>query len=51
MFIYLIHETILFYTRTIKICNNDSELVMVLNSPEFLSEIKGKVAIEQVRMV
>lgn len=47
--LYLIHETMFnIHTKTIKVCNNDTELVLYLNSPEFKKNVKGKISIEKV---
>lgn len=47
--IYLIHETFFnIHTRTIKVCNNDTELILTLNDPSFKKKVKGKLSVEKV---
>lgn len=47
--IYLIHETILnIHTKTVRVCNNDTELILTLNDPEFKKTVKGKLSVEKV---
>lgn len=46
--IYLINETILGYTRTIEVCNNTHEVVMLLNNKKFIKRRLGKITIDKV---
>jgi len=46
--IYLINETIMGYTRTIEVCNNVHEVVMLLNNKKFIKSRIGKITIDKV---
>lgn len=46
--IYLINESILGYTRTIRVCNNTHEVVMLLNDRDFIKKRIGKITIDKV---
>lgn len=47
--IFLIHETFCnIHTRTVKVCNNETELILTLNDPDFKKKVKGKISVEKV---
>lgn len=46
--LYIINETIIGYTRTVKVCNNTHEVVMLLNDRDFIRRRLGKITIDKV---
>lgn len=46
--IYIISEKIIFWTRTIAICNNMNEVALTINDKKFLKRLKGELEIKKV---
>lgn len=46
--IYIINETIMGYTRTVRVCNNTHEVVLLLNDKDFIKSRLGKITIDKV---
>ncbi len=51
MNIYLVHEKTFMKEKTVAVCNNVSELVIMLNSKEFRDKVKGRLSVETVTVI
>lgn len=51
MNLYLVHEKRFLKEKTVAVCNNINELVILLNNPTFKDKVKGKLSVETVTVI